>query len=175
MSEEPASGPAPRGDDRVPAKRPAYEPAVRLLRPMRYDPSMPRPAAIMAGVGLLAVKVLAGLLVLMAAAVSPETVIGADVDDVATSTILFVGIAGVVLLIDALLATFIWFGRNWARVVVMIGGVLSISSLFVAWWDQGQEITLPNDGLIPLGLDVLVLLALSSRDAAAYARRNERR
>ena len=42
------------------------------------------------------------------------------------------------------------------------------------WWAQGQEITI-NGALLSLSLDILVLLALSSRSAAAYARRNERR
>jgi len=163
------------GGDRTPLKRPAYEPAVRLLRPTGYDPSMPRPAAIMAGVGLLAVRVLTGLIVIAGAVLNPESVIDPATDDVAAGVIVFGLVLGTVVLLDAVLATFIWFGRNWARVVVMLAGVVSISSLFVAWWDQGQEITLPNGGLIPLGLDVLVMLALSSRAAAAYARRNERR
>ena len=39
---------------------------------------------------------------------------------------------------------------------------------------MGEEITLEGT-FVSLSLDILVLLALSSRSAAAYARRNERR
>jgi hypothetical protein len=56
----------------------------------------------------------------------------------------------------------------------MIIAVGSISTSFFAWWVQGQEITLDST-FVSLSLDILVLLALSSRSAAAYARRNERR
>ncbi|MBN9181107.1 MAG: hypothetical protein J0J00_11300, partial [Microbacterium sp.] len=74
------------------------------------------------------------------------------------------------------LAVFIYRGRNWARVIVMSIAVISITGSFVAWWWQGEEITLGGSAsLLSLGLDILVLLALSSRSSAAYARRNQRR
>ena len=59
-------------------------------------------------------------------------------------------------------------GRNWARVVVMVFSTLSIASSFVAWWAQGQEITLQST-FLSLSLDILILLAVSSQSAAAYA------
>ena len=71
-------------------------------------------------------------------------------------------------------AIFIFFGHNWARVLIMIVAVVSISTTFVAWAADEQAITLEGT-FFSLGLDVLLLLALSSRSAAAYARRNERR
>lgn len=77
------------------------------------------------------------------------------------------------LLVDAVLASFIWMGWNWPRVLVMVGSVISLTTSFVAWWSSGREITV-DAGLATIALDVLVLLALSSRSAAAYARRNER-
>ena len=43
-----------------------------------------------------------------------------------------------------------------------------------AWWAQGQEITLQST-FLSLSLDILILLALSSQSAAAYARRGEKR
>jgi hypothetical protein len=51
---------------------------------------------------------------------------------------------------------------------------LSIATSFAQWWAESQEITITNT-LLGLGLDILILLALSSRSAAAYARRNDRR
>ncbi|WP_447587649.1 hypothetical protein [Microbacterium lacticum] len=61
--------------------------------------------------------------------------------------------------------------------VVLVGlGVvtaISISTAFVSWWARDQEITLQTT-LLSLAVDILVLLALSSRSAAAYARRAEK-
>ena len=75
---------------------------------------------------------------------------------------------------EALLAFLIYRGVNWARVLVMGFSVVSISFSFAAWWAEDQEITI-NTTFVTLAFDILVLLALSSRDAAAYARRNEGR
>ena len=72
------------------------------------------------------------------------------------------------------LALFILTGHNWARVIVMTFSVISISASFVQWWAEGRR-SRSAATLLTLGLDILVLLALSSRSAAAYARRNERR
>jgi len=83
-------------------------------------------------------------------------------------------IVAVVLLVELVLAVLILRGSNWPRVVVMVFAVMSISSSFVAWWVDDLEITLTTS-LLSTALDTLILLALSSRSAAAYARRNERR
>ena len=82
-------------------------------------------------------------------------------------------VIGAFLLFDAILAILILRGHNWARVVIMTFSALSISASFIQWWAEGQEITITTT-LLQLGLDILILLALSSRSAAAYARRNER-
>ena len=94
-------------------------------------------------------------------------------DERSAAVIAAIVTAVIVLAVDAVLLRLIWVGRNWARVAIMIVTTLAICAAFVGWWDQGQELTL-DVGLIPLGLDVLILLALSSRGAAAYARRNEK-
>ena len=157
-------------------KRPAFEPATRLLRPTGYDPAMPRPAAIKAGTLLLALRVLTGAWVLFAVALAPETIVDGDplTADERTGVVVFALVTAVIVLaVDAVLLRLIWMGRNWARVAVLIVTTLAICTSFIGWWDQGQEITI-DVGLIPLGIDVLILLALSSRDAAAYARRNEK-
>jgi hypothetical protein len=56
----------------------------------------------------------------------------------------------------------------------MTFSAISITGSFIQWWTGNQVITITGS-LLTLGLDILILLALSSRSAAAYARRNERR
>ncbi|WP_137846423.1 hypothetical protein [Microbacterium sp. 2FI] len=168
----------------TPNKRPAFEPAARLLKPVAYDPEMRRPISTVAGVVLVLLRVVAGVLVLVGIAAGwsdmladPDTVLEgfdptAEGEQAALWFVLATG--ATVLLIDLLLAVLTYRGRNWSRVVLMLIAVVSISSIFVAWWVQGQEITLEG-AFLSLSLDILLLLALSSRSAAAYARRNERR
>ena len=164
-----------------PTKRPAFEPAQRLLRPTIYDPDMKRPASTVTGFVLVLLRVVAGIIVLSAAAAGwQEASIDITLDDIdlvnpETTALWIVLITGaVILLIDAVLAIFIFLGHNWARVLVMIAAVVSISTTFVAWAAEEQAITLEGT-FLSVCLDVLLLLALSSRSAAAYARRNERR
>jgi len=165
-------------------KRPAYEPAARLLERTHYDPHMHRPVATMAGSALVLLRVVAGVFHLIALALQwPELVDASDtvvdgesLGPAATSLgLVLVFVIGIVALaVEALLALLIYRGLNWPRVVVMGFAVVSISISFGAWWVQDQEITI-NTTFVTLALDILVLLALSSRDAAAYARRSEGR
>lgn len=164
-------------------KRPAYEPAVDLLQRQRYDPDMPRPGTIVAGAVLVLLRVLAGVITMLIVALdAPQwsqdlglVVDGSEVVPGATGALLALlgSVLGVFLLADLVFAVFILRGRNWARVAVMVFSTLSIMSVFAQWWSEDQEITI-NTSLLSVGLDILILLALSSRSAAAYARRNER-
>jgi hypothetical protein len=168
----------------APQKRPAYEPAARLLRPPRFDPEMKRPTSTVVGSALILLRVIAGVVVLVGIATGwddiladPDTVLeGFDPSPEGSQAALWFVIAAgaTVLLIDLLLAVFVFRGHNWARVIIMIIAVGSITTSFVAWWAQGQEITVDTT-YVSLSLDILLLLALSSRGAAAYARRNEHR
>jgi hypothetical protein len=168
----------------APNKRPAFEPPGRLLKPTGYDPDMPRPATIVAGTALVLLRVVAGVVVLGSLAIGWEGIVadpdivldGFDPSPEGTHAALWFLLAagGTVLLMDLLLAILVYRGHNWARVVVMVIAVGSISTSFFAWWVQGQEIALDST-FVSLSLDILVLLALSSRSAAAYARRNEHR
>lgn len=182
MTHDPANAREP--EPPVPNKRPAFEPPGRLLKPTGYDPEMRRPATIVAGAALVLLRVLAGVAVLAGIAGGWDAII-ADTDSVlegfdpspagSQAALWFVLAAGgTVLLIDLLLAIFVFRGHNWARVIVMVVSVGSISTSFFAWWAQGQEIEVDTT-FVSLSLDILVLLALSSRSAAAYARRHERR
>lgn len=168
----------------APHKRPAYEPAKRLLKPPRFDPEMKRPISTVAGVLLIVLRVLAGVVVLVSIATGWDALLS-DPDSVLegfdptpegkqAALWLVIGTGATVLLIDLALAFFVFRGYNWARVFVMFIAVLSISTSFTAWWAQGQEIEIQGT-FLSLSIDILLLLALSSRSAAAYARRNERR
>ena len=168
----------------VPHKRPAFEPPGRLLKPTGYHPDMRRPPTVVAGAGLVLLRVIAGVAVLVGIATGwdailadPDTVLeGFDPSPAGSQAALWFVLAagGTVLLIDLLLAIFVFRGHNWARVIVMIIAVGSISTSFFTWWVQGQEIKVDTT-FVSLSLDILLLLALSSRSAAAYARRFERR
>ncbi|MET0303782.1 MAG: hypothetical protein ABW040_07005 [Microbacteriaceae bacterium] len=167
----------------TPAKRPAYEPAARLLKPTGYDPGMARPVTIYAGVGLVLLRVLAGVFAILGIAFGWSGIVvelEASIDgfeptsaaaDVAKGFL--IAIASVFVVLDALFALFAFRGLNGARILLMIVSTISIATTFVSWWAQGQEITLDST-FVSLSLDILILLAVSSRSAAAYARRNER-
>jgi len=96
------------------------------------------------------------------------------IDDLGLGADLFIGVLVVVFLVQVVFGILLLRGSNAARVIVMIVSTISISAAFVGWWEVGDEITVGTT-LVTLALDILVLLALSSRDAAAYARRNEKR
>ena len=83
-------------------------------------------------------------------------------------------IRAIVLLVELALAVLVWFGSNWARIVVMLFATISITAFVDRMVTGGAEITLRTT-LITLALDILVLLALSSRNARAYARRPRQR
>lgn len=165
---------------REPAKRPAFEPPERLLRPARHHPGMRRPAAITAGTVLTLLRVLSGGFVLAEILKNWRSLVGssADLTDLLTSepeveqivrgAIFGFGVVG--LLVMLTLAVFIYHGRNWARVLTMALSAASVSMLFAAWWVQGQQIRISST-LPSLSLDILVLLALSSPSAAAYSHR----
>ena len=170
----------------VPQKRPAFEVPGTLPPPA---PTMRRPISTTAGAALVLLRVVAGAVWILsatlggegwassfAAGLSGETDSDVELsgDALGASLAVVVGVVGVVLLIEAVFGLLILWGRNFPRVVVMVISVLSISTAFTGWWVQGQEIRLSTT-LVTLALDILVLLALSSRSAAAYARRRDRR
>lgn len=168
----------------APNKRPAFEPASELLKPVRFDPDMKRPVSTVAGAVLVFLRVLAGILWMVSVAAGWSNFvryIDVSFDDIvstpqlADASLLVIMIAiGLFLLVDAILALFVLRGHNWARVVIMTFSAISISALFLQWWAGGLDISITTT-LLSIGLDILILLALSSRSAAAYARRNERR
>lgn len=172
-------------EQRHPRKRAAFEPP---LEPPRADPEMRRPTATSAGAVLVLLRALAGALwaVSVAFALPPwlQQIAGAasgdasastdpdlaGLSDLGPATAIFLAFMGALFAVQVVLGIRILFGGNLSRVLVMLISVASISAGFLGWWQAGVEITLRTT-LLTLSLDILVLLALSSRDAAAYARR----
>lgn len=166
-----------------PAQRPAYEPIDRLLRPTPYDPDMRRPATTVAGACLVLLGAVVSVLSMVDVATNWHTYLKSIVleiggavptpDVVNASLAVILGVIGVTAVVELVCGLLILRGSNAARVLVMIVSAISISAAFVSWWARDQEITLQTT-LLSLAVDILVLLALSSRSAAAYARRREK-
>lgn len=172
--------------ERHPKKRAAFEP---LAAPVPSDPAMRRPGATVAGGVLVLLRAVSGLvwaftvafnlppwLQVLSAAASGDAdePTALTLSDFGVDAGLFLGFMGAIFLIQTVFGILLLRGSNVARVIVMLLSTISIAVAFVGWWEFGQEITVGTT-LITVSLDILVLLALSSRDAAAYARRNERR
>lgn len=178
-----ASDPA-ASDERapLPRKRAAFEPPRSLFEPLRRDPAMPRPSTIATGTVLLALRILAGVAVVAVVwfdwpdlAADGDPSLGADSltpDELQFALWLTIGVMVASLVAQLAVVVSLWHGRNWARLLVMILAVGSISVAFTTWFLREQEITI-HTTLLTIALDVLTLLALSSRSAAAYARRRE--
>ena len=166
-----------------PAQRPAYEPIDRLLRPTPYDPDLRRPATTVAGACLVLLGAVVSVLSMVDIATNWHTYLKSIVleiggavptpDVVNASLAVILGVIGVTAVVELVCGLLILRGSNAARVLVMIVSAISISAAFVSWWARDQEITLQTT-LLSLAVDILVLLALSSRSAAAYARRREK-
>jgi hypothetical protein len=171
---------------RAPRKRAAFEP---LAPPAERNPRMRRPAATIAGGVLVLLRALSGAvwgaavlfglppwLRAVAGFANGDNTIPAEetLDDLGLPPEVFVGVLGVVFLVQVVFGILLLRGSNAARIIVMIVSTISIVTAFVSWWQVGAEITVATT-LVTLALDILVLLALSSRDAAAFARRNEKR
>lgn len=76
----------------------------------------------------------------------------------------------VTTLVLLLFAWLIWRGSNAARVITMLVLTFSIIVAAIGHFSYGETITL-HTTLLTLALDILILLALSSRDARAWTRR----
>ena len=159
-------------------KRAAFEPPAELVRPVVAPPDMKRPGSTLAGAVLVVLRVIAGVVWLVALAAQWDRVLAEDggidpesAEGVASYGVLaFIVVFGaVVLLVQLTLAFAVYHGSNAARLTLMILATLSI---MVSWVDYlaGQEITIRTT-LVTLALDILVLLALSSRAARSYAQR----
>lgn len=170
---------------RAPQKRAAFESPARLVRAEQAPADMPRPGSTVAGGALVLLRVAAGALWMVSLAFGwnglvatldfdgdPNTTsVDAEVSQLTLVVVLVV--VAIPLVIDAVIAFLIIRGWNWPRVLVMVFSTLSIGAAFATWWAGGRDLHL-NTTLIPVAIDILILLALSSRSASAYARRKQR-
>ena len=83
---------------------------------------------------------------------------------VAGSVLAFVG------LVDIALAVAVYVGRNWARILLMLSCVLTTIGAFIGNANGSEAVTLATS-LPTVGLNIMVLLALSSHRAREYAAR----
>lgn len=160
---------------RTDRKRPANEPVEVLLTSNEgAELRVPtRPPSITLGGLFVFGRGLAGLLWLGAFYLMwPEIAEQADVSADENTAVLWLilGAGGLASLVLLVIAWSIWRGSNLARVVVMFGVTISTTTAAVGYFVNGETITMQTT-LLTVALDVLVLLALSSRDARAWARR----
>ncbi|MDQ0894293.1 hypothetical protein [Agromyces ramosus] len=161
-------------------KRPAFEPPAALIRPEPTPPTMHRPAATAFGALLVVARVLAGVAWLVSLWLSWPRLVAEELEitidsvpaEEASNIVLAVILVGgaVVLGVELVLALLVYRGSNWARITVMVFATLSVSLAAIDYSTGETEISLRTT-LFTLALDILVLLALSSRNARAYARR----
>jgi LssY C-terminus len=83
---------------------------------------------------------------------------------VAGSVLAFIG------LVDIALAVAVYVGRNWARILLMLSCVLTTIGAFIGNANGSEAVTLATS-LPTVGLNIMVLLALSSHRAREYAAR----
>lgn len=163
---------------RAPRKRLATEPIESWLSAEDTgSPHSKRPAATVIGVIFVLGRACAGALWLTAFTlqwpeIAREVELETEIRPAVYSIFLVGGLIGVLLLVALGIA--IWRGSNLARVLVMLGLTLSISVAAIGYFTNGEEITIRTT-LLTVALDIIVLLALSSRDARAWARSRSRR
>ncbi len=135
------------------------------------DSRQKRPAPIVVGAVLMALGAFSTSLIATAiVAAWPEVVTAVDVQGDATGALVVVLVVlALAALIELLLAWQVFLGSNLARVLAMIGSSLGIALQIVSLELGGPAITLENN-FIPVALDILLLLALSSQRATLYAR-----
>ncbi|MDI6023499.1 hypothetical protein QBL02_08075 [Leucobacter sp. UT-8R-CII-1-4] len=80
-----------------------------------------------------------------------------------------IAFGGLASIVSMSIATLVYRGSNWARLVELFGVTFSIITSAVGYFANGEKITIDTT-LLTLALDILVLLALSSRDARSWAR-----
>ncbi|WP_353808308.1 hypothetical protein [Agromyces sp. SYSU T00194] len=160
-----------------PGKRAAFESGLDLARPLEGPRPMKRPLATTMGAVLVGLRVIAGFAWLGALALVWEGLVAdaelVQVDDPAVAgwvLVAIVGVGSLFLLAQFAVAWFVYRGANWARILVMSIATLSVLSSGVEYFAGGNDITFETT-LVTLALDILVLLALSSRAARDYARR----
>ncbi|WP_431246226.1 LssY C-terminal domain-containing protein [Leifsonia xyli] len=139
-----------------------------------------RPVPTVLGVLLMALRVAAGVgyIVLnlldwqrfVGSQLAGESVSPAARDAVSLLLGIAMGLFAAGLVLYFLLALLIFFGSNWARIAAMTYSALIIVVSAVDFFNGGPQVSLRNN-LLGLALDILVVLALSSKASRLWARR----
>ena len=155
-------------------KRFAIEPPEALLaREPAAAPNAKRPISLALGAAFVFGRALASAFWFAAfALIWPEFATELELDSYESAvvfwTLAIFNILAVLVLL--LFAWLIWRGSNTARVITMSVLTVSILTAAVGYFAAGERIAVDTT-LLTVALDILVLLALSSRDARAWARR----
>lgn len=154
-------------------KRSAIEPPATLFEPDEAPRSRgPRPASLTGGTALLVLRALASALWIVSMARSVESVRAEyrlDAETVHVVIGLGIGMQAAWMLMLLVFAWLVWRGSNWARMTVLLGATVSILIAAIDYFAAGEAITVRTT-LLTLSLDILILLALSSREARAWSR-----
>ncbi|MET0726231.1 MAG: LssY C-terminal domain-containing protein, partial [Leifsonia sp.] len=162
----------------VVGKRAAFENTLDLALPVRTATAARRPVTIVMGVVLIVLRVIGGSAWLVELSTGWDEIVREAIDPgdpgalaAANAAIwVIVGIGILVLLVQLSVVLLVYRGVNWARMLVLVVATLGIVVAAVDVAAGGEAITLRTT-LITLSLDILILLALSSRSARADSRR----
>jgi len=135
-----------------------------------------RPMQIVFGAGVAFFRGLAFLpIALLLLLIPPQylqqlTLESVDVEGGRPAFIIAGSVVALIALVDIGLALAVFFGRNWARILLMLSCVVTTIGAFIGN-ANGSEVVALATSLPTVGLSIMVLLALTSHRARAYAAR----
>jgi LssY C-terminus len=133
-----------------------------------------RPAQIVFGAGVGFFRGLLFLAVALVLLLLPaKYVAGVDIEGGRPALIVAGSVLALIGLMDVGLALAVFAGRNWARIVLMLWCVVTTTAAFIGNANRSEVVTLATS-LPTVGLNIMVLLALSSHRAREYAARGRR-
>jgi hypothetical protein len=135
-----------------------------------------RPAQIVFGAGVAFFRGLAFLpIALLLLLIPPQylqqlTLESVDVEGGRPAFLIAGSVVALIALVDIGLALAVFFGRNWARILLMLSCVVTTIGAFIGNANGSEAVTLATS-LPTVGLSIMVLLALTSHRAREYAAR----
>ena len=135
-----------------------------------------RPAQIVFGAGVAFFRGLAFLAIALLLLLIPVryieqvTLESLDVQGGKPALIIAGSVVALIALVDIVMALAVFFGRNWARILLMLSCVLTTIGAFIGNANGSEAVTMATS-LPTVGLSIMVLLALSSHRAREYAAR----
>ena len=135
-----------------------------------------RPAQVVFGAGVAFFRGLAFLpIALLLLLIPPQylqqlTLESVDVEGGRPAFLIAGSVVALIALVDIGLALAVFFGRNWARILLMLSCVVTTIGAFIGNANGSEAVTLATS-LPTVGLSIMVLLALTSHRAREYAAR----